>query len=116
MHEILHLLAANGPPATPDNSVKIAIITAVSVVIAAAITAISATFTRRHTQNDGSQHYVDELVRRAEVAERRCVTLESTNQSLTSRVDDLEAYCWRAGVDPTTGKQVPSSTRPKGTA
>lgn len=113
MHEILRLLAdgantvTNNTPPAPDNSVKIAIITAMSVVLAAAITAVSATFTRRHDDDvRADQDYVDELVRRAEVAERRVTHLEHQRDSLNERVDELERYCWRAGIDPNTGEPV----------
>jgi hypothetical protein len=111
VHEILRFLAegvTNTPPPVPDNSVKIAIITAISVVLAAAITAISATFTRRGRDEDhqSDQDYVDELVRRSEVAERRSTRLENQRDSLLDRVDELERYCWRAGIDPNTGDPV----------
>lgn len=114
MHEILRFLAdgVTGPapiPSAPDQSVKIAIITAISVVIAAAFTAISATFTKRHNSDHPhatDQDYMDELVRRAEVAERRSNRLEQQRDLLTERVDELERYLWRAGVDPNTGDAV----------
>lgn len=116
MHEILRFIAegvSTAPtpsitiPSSTDNSVKIAIITAISVVIAAAITAISATFTKRHASgNDSDQDYVDELVRRAEVAERRVARLEDERDTLLSRVDQLETYCWRAGIDANSGNPV----------
>lgn len=111
MHEILRILAegvsrTHTTPPIADNSVKIAIITAISVVFAAAITAVSATFTKRHSGDESEQDYVDELVRRAEVAERRSSRLEEHRDSLLDRVDELERYCWRAGIDPNTGDTV----------
>lgn len=104
----LRVLAAS-TPAAPDNSVKIAIITALSVVVAAAITAYATTFTRHHRSDDDGpteQDYVAELLRRAEVAERRFQRVEQRNESLIERVDDLERYCWRNGIDPNDGHSV----------
>lgn len=112
MHEIVRLLV-NGPP-VQDNSLKIAIITAASVVIAAAITAFASTFTRaRRNENRTEQEYVDELVRRAEVAERRAQRMEESRDSLQDRVDELEGYCWRAGIDPNTGHPVVQGSEPR---
>lgn len=113
MHEILFLaLTSSAPAATTvptgsSDSVKIAIITAISVVLAAAITAVSATFTKRHSNDTHSeQFYVDELVRRAEIAETRAGRLEELRDGLLKQIDVLEGYCWRAGVDPNTGESV----------
>jgi hypothetical protein len=110
VHEILYILAEGSlTPPPPDNTLKAAIVSACAVVLAAAITGFAATFTRRHGHHPSEEDYVDELVRRAEVAERRVATLEFRNESLTDRVDELERYCWRAGVDPGTGDPVVTS-------
>lgn len=106
MHEIIRLLAdSSGPPST-DNSVKIAIITAVSVVIAAAITAFATTFTRGHDEPDSDQDYVDELVRRAESAEDRCQGLEAKLLSETANAYRYREYLVAAGYNPDTGLPV----------
>ena len=117
MHEALYYFASGSVSApAPDDSVKIAIITAISVVLAAIVTAFTTTFSRH--KNDGAddhsaQSYVEELIRRAETAERHSaelektrVELETTRQALNDHVDDLERYCWHAGIDPSTGRPV----------
>lgn len=121
MHDLVHILiaaASVAPSSTApgqvlnqpsDNSLKIAIVTAISVVFAAAITALATTITR-HREGEGSSDYVSELIRRAEVAENRSSILEVRNDSLTARVDELEDTCWHNGVDPNTGRRVPSKT------
>jgi hypothetical protein len=110
---LLDLLAdASANP--PDNSVKIAIITALSVVVAAAITGFATTFHRRKSDSEeespsvasGAQNFVAELLRRAEVAERHVDTLERKNESLVQRVDELERLAWHNGIDPNTGETV----------
>lgn len=111
MHELLASLFADpatSVPAPTDNGLKIAVITAISVVLAAAITAVATTLQRRRedTSEVTSQDFITELLRRAEVAETRSASLEARNESLTSRVDELENHCWRHGVDPNTGNLV----------
>lgn len=123
MHEIVRILvegASNAPtsvtPPSSDGGVRIAIITAISVVVAAAITAFATTLNKHHGAEDNDDHdYIAELVRRAEVAEARINSLEHRNDSLVDRVDELERYCWRAGIDPNTGSSVVvGNSGPKG--
>lgn len=120
MHELLaYSILASDPAGPSDNSLKIAIVTAVSVVIAAAITAIATTLQRRRdsgaapASTSTAQDFISELLRRAEVAERRNTTLESQKDSLTNRVDELESICWRHGIDPDTGQSIPSASHPQ---
>lgn len=108
MHDFIRILAetgSSGPPA-PDNSVKIAVITAISVVIAAALTAFATTFTRNHDEPDSDQDYVDELLRRAEVAENRCQTLEAKLVQETANAYRYREYLIAAGYNPDTGSPV----------
>lgn len=97
------------PTPTDTSSLKIAIITAISVVIAAAITAAATTIQRRRDhQNtaDVSQDFIAELQRRATTAEAQVASLTERYQSSQQRVDELEDYCWQNGVDPRTGEPV----------
>jgi low affinity Fe/Cu permease len=109
VHEIFlrHFGAGVTTPSGSSDSLKIAIITAVSVVLAAIITGITTVVTRhRREDHHGEQDYVDELLRRAETAEHHVTRLEDQRDSLNDRVDELERYCWRAGIDPHTGDAV----------
>lgn len=123
MHELLAsliLLADGNSPSSPAPSgasaTQIALITAFSVIAAALITAAATWFQRRREaqQGDPSQGLIEELQRRAVTAETQGTSLEARNQSLSERVDELEGFCWRNGIDPSTGDPIPQHPVPGG--
>lgn len=86
---------------------QIAIITAVSVVLAALITAIATGMQKkRESSGGGAPDLVSELTRRAVSSETHASELEGENHLLQARVDVLEQMLWRNGVDPATGARV----------
>jgi hypothetical protein len=113
VHELLaalSFLAEGNTPQVPNSdtsSYKIAIITTIGVIIAAAITAAATTIQRRRdVPTDGTQDLIAELQRRAATAEAKVSDLAAKEDSLAYRVDELEGYCWQNGIDPRDGKPV----------
>lgn len=104
--------AATGASTGASDTLKVAIVTTIGVVLAAAITALAATFQRDKTAPLATaattQDLITELSRRAEAAERREQILLRKNELLLRRVDELEGYCWRHQIDPSTGRVVTS--------
>lgn len=100
---LLSFLLVDGTTSPPsDNTLKVALVTGAAAVVAAAITAIAATFQRSRpvaallptSQED--EDLESELRRRAESAEGQVATLNM-------RVAQLERYLYLAHIDPDTG-------------
>lgn len=110
MHEVLALALGVFASSSPqDSTFKVAIVTTAGVVIAAAITSYAATFNRKHdpapapapapapVDAAGDRLLREELIRRAETAERRCAEAERRN-------DQLEDLLWSHNINPNTVK------------
>lgn len=108
---VLAALFATGTqtaPATPDNTLKVALISGLAAVVAAAITAFAATFQKSRpieqfmrTEQQLQQDDVDletELRRRAETAEDLVMARDR-------RIAQLERYLYVNHIDPETGSR-----------
>lgn len=106
-------MASSASGSSTDNTFRVAIVTTIGVVLAAAITALATTFSRDRgaapTVAATTKDFLNELQRRAEAAERREQILQRKTELLSRRVDELEGYCWRHLVDPNTGLAITSN-------
>lgn len=106
----LFATVADGQGNPPSDTFKVAVVTTIGVVLAAAITALAATFQRDKSAPlatvSTTQDLIAELARRAEAAERREQILHRKYELIMRRVDELEGYCWRHQIDPDTGHAI----------
>jgi len=112
---LVSLLADTAPSGGGDNnSLKIAIISTLGIVVAAAITAIFATF-RRDTSivtaptPQTTTDYITELVRRATEAETQLHAKDTIIQQRDNEIDRLNRILLIARIDPTNGRPLSGS-------
>lgn len=116
---LVSLLADTAPSGSGEN-LKIAIISTLGLVLAAAITAIFATFRKDQSITIApnpatTTDYIAELIRRATEAEHKAETLQASldAEQQTTRVRDLEIdrltrMLLVARIDPATGGPLPT--------
>jgi hypothetical protein len=121
VHDLLHLASLQlASDAGTSSGIKVALITAVSVVLAAGLTALAATRAGRGENNTelvtanqaAWTNFNAELTRRAVTAEQLCGEKDKEIRRLDRQIVRLRDMCWQLGHDPDVDIEEASHDQP----